>query len=77
MKPIVRKKLVAAINKLKVSKAVKKILIDIATQCEGAWIDSVKLLQKENRELKKSLKEGINPFAEVDASFGDPDDPIF
>lgn len=60
--PLDRKELYSSINKLKLRKRVRMVLIEIAVAIEEAWVDQVTGLVERNNLLKKQLrKRSVRP----------------
>jgi hypothetical protein len=60
--PLDRKELYSSINKLKLRKRVRMVLIEIAIAIEETWVDQVTALTEQNNLLKKQLrKRSVRP----------------
>lgn len=60
--PLDRKELYSSINKLKLRKKVRMVLIEIAVAIEETWVDQVTALIERNNLLKKQLrKRSVRP----------------
>lgn len=60
--PLDRKELYSSINKLKLRKRVRMVLIEIAVAIEETWVDQVTALIERNNLLKKQLrKRSVRP----------------